>query len=369
MTGQTFIVVVDDDEAHLAFAAEVLGREGYAVRTFADAISALDHCTREAPALVISDVMMPEIGGFELQGRYSRQFPERSTPFVFLSSLSDAHTITRGLDAGADDYLQKPVDPAVLMAKVRAILRRRRRATQSSFRGDLGAFPLSSLFRFCETQGLTGYVDFFVGDTLHSLQFRAGQIVGDGAEETLSRLSEVAAAPFVVHSAVVDFAALGCGTAPPPRTAAELPLGRLSTVRLRSKVFQVQTEVVGDGPRFVVSIVLVDARTVWKHSERVPEDVEPSQVAAAIDRLHDYIEQKLNDRMAEELLRRAAAAVGRRDEFHELFDTGFDRFRARDFTGAIEHWERALAIDPSNAALPVNIRIAREKAVAAATGG
>ena len=98
-----------------------------------------------------------------------------------------------------------PQDPKVLKAKVRAILRRRWRAAQSSFRGDLGAFPLASLLRFCETQGLTGFVDFFAGDTLLSLRFKAGQIDDPAAEATLGRLAELTEAPFVVHSAAVDF--------------------------------------------------------------------------------------------------------------------------------------------------------------------
>jgi len=365
MLDRTVIMLVDDDETQLALVGDVLEREGYAVQRFVDPACALDHCLREAPSLVISDIMMPEIGGFELQSRYARQFPERTTPFVFLSSLGDAHTITRGLDAGADDYLQKPVDPAVLKARVRAILRRRRRTAQTSFRGDLEAFPLSSLLRFCEAQGLTGYVDFFAGDTLLSLRFRAGQMDDPSAEATLTRLSDLTAAPFVVHSAALDFTELRGARARVLPPASEPPLGRLSTVRLHSKVFQVQTELVGDDPRFVVSVVLVDARTVWKHAERVPDEAPSDSVAAAIDRLHDHIEQRLNDRMAEELLRRATAVTGRREEFHELFDQGFDRFRAQDFTGAIACWERALVIEPTNAALPVNIKIAREKIAAA----
>jgi CheY-like chemotaxis protein len=369
MTELIRIVVVDDDETQLAFATAVLQGQGFEVHPFAEAVRALEYCVAEAPSLVISDVLMPEVGGFELHARYFERFPERATPFVFLSSLSDASSIARGLDEGADDYLQKPIDPQVLKAKVRAILRRRRRTAQSSFRGDLQAFPIPALLRFCEVQGLTGYVDVFVGNRLLSLRFKAGQVDDPSAAETLTELANVRAAAFVVHSTPIDFEQLA-GQRPSQPPMAERPLGRLSSVRLHRKVFQVQTELVGDDPQFVVSIVTVDSRTVWKHGERVPADLTPAAIAAAIDQMHDQIEHKLDARMTEELLARAAPmAEARREQFAALFDEGFDRFRAQDYPGAVACWERAHAIDPSNGAIAVNLRIAREKSEASVAAG
>ncbi|HEX7601479.1 MAG TPA: response regulator [Polyangiaceae bacterium] len=351
---------MDDDAAQLAVVREALERAGYAVRDFTDAQRALEECALEAPALVISDVMMPEVGGFELQATYARRFPERSTPFVFLSSASDASTIARGLDAGADDFLQKPIDSSVLEAKVRAILRRRWRAAQNSFRGDLRLFPLSRLLRFCETQGLTGFVDFFIGDTLRSLRFKAGQMDDPAAEETLGHLTDLDAAPFVVHSAAVDFAELGSPKRRSVPPGPERAMGRVSSVRLNKKVFLIQTELAGDPPQFMVSVVLVDGRTAWKHSELVAADLAPSAISESIDRVHEHIEKKLTDHMAEKLLGHAGHP-GRRQEFHALFDEGFDQFRARDFAAAIRCWERALELEPGNAALLVNLKIARQK--------
>lgn len=358
------IVIVDDDEAQLAFASELLESDGFEVRAFSDAALALEHCAREAPALVLADVIMPGVGGFDLQARYAKRFPERTTPFVFLSSLTDAAAIVRGLESGADDFLRKPIEAAILKAKVRAILRRRRRATGSSFRGDLARFPLPRLLRFCEAHGLSGFVDVFSGDVLLSLRFRAGQIDDPEADTTLTRIAELESAPFIVHSWPVDFHELGDGhvpraTAPPP--SGDSPLGRVSSVRLKTRLFQIETEVVGEDPAFVVSIVSVEGRTVWKHSERIPAETSPREVAERIDAQHDGIEARLNDRFASQLLELQRNAPSMREQFHRLFDEGFDKFRARDYLGAIESWERALAIDPSSSALRVNVGVAREK--------
>ncbi len=364
MTSGQPIVIVDDDAAQLGLASAVLEAEGFAVQCFSDATAALEFCARAAPALVVSDVVMPLVSGFELQARYSKRFPERTTPFVFLSSLDDAGAVVRGLDAGADDFLRKPIEPAVLTAKVRAILRRRRRAAASSFHGDLARFPLPSLLRFCEAQGLTGFVDVFDRDVLLSLRFRAGQIDDDDADATLNRLVELESGAFIVHSSPVDFGELGDLQAPrpamPPPTH-ETALGRLTSVRLNRRVFQIETEIVGIEPRFIVSAVSVEGRTVWKHSVRVTGEARPEDLAARIDEQHDAIEAKLNARFAEQLVQGQENAAGRRDQFHRLFDEGFDRFRARDYEGAIESWERALAIDPSSTSLRVNVRVAREK--------
>ena len=363
MTEVLPVVVVDDDEIQLEAVSAVLRGDGYVVHCFSDVTRALDHCAVQPPALVLSDVIMPGTSGFDLQARYARRFPERSTPFVFLSSLGDASAIVRGLEAGAGDFLRKPIEPAVLKAKVRAILRRRRRAASSSFRGDLSRFALPSLLRFCEAQGLTGFVDVFAGDVLISLRFRAGQIDDPDAEGTLTRLTELTAAPFVVHSAPVDFDALGDRHAPrrslPPQL--DRPLGRVSSVRLNRTVFQIQTETSGEDPPFVVSVVTIDGRSVWKHSQRAPAGAGPREIAAMIDAQHDQIEGRFNDHFTAQLVAKQRSDPGRREEFHRLFDEGFDRFRVRDYGGAIERWERALAIDPSSAALRVNVNVARGK--------
>ncbi|MBI2392374.1 MAG: response regulator [Deltaproteobacteria bacterium] len=361
------IVIVDDDSSQLAVASTVLEAEGFTVHCFTEAASALEHCAREAPALVLSDVVMPVASGFDFHARYAQRFPERTTPFVFLSSLGDPTAMVRGLDAGADDFLRKPIEPAVLTAKVRAILRRRRRAVATTFRGDLSRFPLPSLLRFCEAHGLTGFVDVFDGDVLLALRFRAGQIDDPDADTTLTRISELEKAPFIVHSSPVDFGELGDGHAPRPSSAAEtggVPIGRVSSVRLVRRVFQVETGVFGDEPRFVVSAVSVEGRTVWKHSTRVASDAGAADLAARIDEQHDAIEAKLNARFAEQVLERQTSPSGRREQFHRLFDEGFDKFRGRDYQGAIDSWEHALAIDPSSTSLRVNVRVAREKLAA-----
>ncbi len=362
MTRRGTVVAVDDDELVLEFLRQVLTQDGFEVSCFTDGNRALAHCEESEPALVISDVLMPELDGLELQAAYARLFPSRLTPFIFLSSLQDTHTVVTGLESGADDYLTKPVDPEILTAKVRAVVRRAHRVRGTSFRGDLGQMALPALLKFCETKGLTGYLDVFSGDSVTTLRFRGGQVDEADADRHLERLCELASGPFVVHSSPVDFGELSPRrfriTSP---ASSQAPLGRVSGIRLNQKLFQLQTEVTGEVQQFVVSVVTVDGRTVWKRSERVPDEATTQEIQGQIDQQHDALESQVEQRMAEELAKHKTTAEDRRARFHQLFDQGYECYRAHDYVGAIAHWQQAHALDPTNHTVLVNLKVVMDK--------
>lgn len=115
------IIVVDDDRSVRDAAAEYLESHGYRVRTAANA-AALDSALEERPAdLVILDVMMPGEDGLSVCRRLMRKGP----PVLFVSALGGTIDRIVGLELGASDYLPKPFDPRELLARVRAVLRRR----------------------------------------------------------------------------------------------------------------------------------------------------------------------------------------------------------------------------------------------------
>lgn len=117
------LFVVDDDDAFVGLARGALSTLGHVV-TFHDARAALDAAAARAPDLVVSEIVLRELGGFGLLSRLVRQHPERPPRFLFVSSLADDDTHTQCLEAGADDYLAKPVSAAVLRARAKVLLRR-----------------------------------------------------------------------------------------------------------------------------------------------------------------------------------------------------------------------------------------------------
>ena len=117
------ILLVEDDEVIREATAESLRRDGFEVRMAGTGPDGLAAFREREPSLAILDVMLPGFGGVELCREIRR---DSQVPIVFLSARTDAIDIVLGLEAGADDYVTKPFEPAVLAARVRAALRRAR---------------------------------------------------------------------------------------------------------------------------------------------------------------------------------------------------------------------------------------------------
>ncbi|HET6439430.1 MAG TPA: HD domain-containing phosphohydrolase, partial [Anaeromyxobacter sp.] len=119
------VLVVDDNDELLAYVARQLAEE-FRVRTAADADGALRQVKEELPDLVVSDLMMPGRSGAELLQALRGEPATRHVPFVLLTARADAESRVEGLEAGADDYLAKPFNPAELRARIRSLLARGR---------------------------------------------------------------------------------------------------------------------------------------------------------------------------------------------------------------------------------------------------
>jgi len=120
VTGER-ILVVDDEPSILDLVGMYLEREGYRVETAADGAQALQLVQERSPALLVLDLMLPEVDGFEVCRRVRAT---SSLPILMLTARDDDVDKIVGLELGADDYLTKPFNPRELVARVKAILRR-----------------------------------------------------------------------------------------------------------------------------------------------------------------------------------------------------------------------------------------------------
>ena len=112
------VLVVDDDAASLSALFECLRRAGHRVLGARDGASALERAENGKPALILLDVMMPDLDGFETCKRLKRNAATADIPVLFLTALTDTSEKLKGFEAGAVDYLTKPVIPALLLARV-----------------------------------------------------------------------------------------------------------------------------------------------------------------------------------------------------------------------------------------------------------
>lgn len=118
------ILLVDDEEDILDFVGYNLRKEGFNVLTSLNGRDALKLAKSNTPHLILLDLMMPEMDGIETCQELKR-FPElKDTIIVFFTARSEDFTQILGLDAGADDYITKPIKPSVLISKVNSLLRR-----------------------------------------------------------------------------------------------------------------------------------------------------------------------------------------------------------------------------------------------------
>jgi DNA-binding response OmpR family regulator len=123
--GAPLVLVADDDEDILGLVSFRLERSGYEVAAAKDGEEALRLARKLSPALVVLDVMMPRLDGYEVARRLREDEATRGIPVILLTALAHEADVARGFESGADDYLRKPFSPQELAARVQAVLGRR----------------------------------------------------------------------------------------------------------------------------------------------------------------------------------------------------------------------------------------------------
>ena len=121
------ILIVDDDHILRSVLKRTLEQQGYQVTTVASGTQALKSFTDNPPDLIVSDVSMPEMDGFEFCRILRSQPSGQLIPFIFLSARSDVEDRIQGHSIGADDYLTKPFEVKELIAKIESAIERTRR--------------------------------------------------------------------------------------------------------------------------------------------------------------------------------------------------------------------------------------------------
>ena len=118
------IFIVDDDVDTLKLVGLILQRQGYDVRVASSGSQALSMMQSDVPDLLLLDIMMPEMDGMETCNEI-RQIPElRNSIVIFLTARGEDYSQIAGFEAGADDYVTKPIKPKVLISRIKALLRR-----------------------------------------------------------------------------------------------------------------------------------------------------------------------------------------------------------------------------------------------------
>ncbi len=137
------ILLVDDEQDILEIVGYNLTQEGYKIVIASNGKEAISVAKKERPQLIIMDVMMPEMDGMEACENI-RKIPELSNVIItFLTARSEDYSQVAGFDAGADDYIAKPIKPKLLVSKVKALLRRLKEDVSSSENLNVGGIEIN----------------------------------------------------------------------------------------------------------------------------------------------------------------------------------------------------------------------------------
>lgn len=161
---QAKILVVDDDEKNVKLLQALLMPRGYTVATASNGQEALQQVAAEAPDLILLDVMMPILNGFEVCLRLKNDPDTRLIPIVIMTALGQVEERIQGIEAGADDFLTKPVHRDELLARMRTSLRLKRTvetklALLQSMKAYLANFVPQSVQRMLDTHPETLELD------------------------------------------------------------------------------------------------------------------------------------------------------------------------------------------------------------------
>ena len=192
--GPLNVLVVDDDKRYREYAAEPFRKRGDTVRTTADGLEALAMCIEQPPDVVLTDVQMPRMDGWQLL-RLLRARPElASVPIVFLTSLDGDAERLKGYQLGVDAYIPKPYTPDELLVRVHRIVMRARSSLptfteRTTLRGELEHVAPSSLFSIMEVEKKTGSL-LLMGPSVARVFFKDGRALRaeiEGSPSTSSR--------------------------------------------------------------------------------------------------------------------------------------------------------------------------------------
>ena len=137
------ILLVDDEEDILEFLSYNLRKEGYKIKTASNGKSALKILEKFNPDLIILDVMMPEMDGIEVCESIRKNEKNDDVLILFLTARSEDYSELAGFSAGADDYITKPIKPKLLVSRVNAILKRKRKTNETNSPISIGEININ----------------------------------------------------------------------------------------------------------------------------------------------------------------------------------------------------------------------------------
>ncbi len=203
------ILIVDDNPSVLKLLNISLKKAGYDIIEAENGEAAFDLANTEKPDLIISDIMMPQMDGLELCWMIRENSEIPMVPFIFLTSFDDPETEIKGFRAGADKYLNKPIERKDLLERVDELLQRNRKlktyenetSDKKAFEGDLSDLSIVELVQMLNLNKKSGILNITSNDEgkiyLKGGQLHAAECAGKVGEDAVYKLVENETGKFI----------------------------------------------------------------------------------------------------------------------------------------------------------------------------
>ena len=187
------ILIVDDNPSVLKLLNISLSKAGYEIVEAANGEVAFQVANKEIPDLIISDIMMPQMDGIELCWMIRENSEVPLVPFIFLTSFDDSEMEIRGFRAGADEYLNKPIDRKELLERVEGLLNRTEKLktiddttdAKKAFEGDLKDLSIVELVQMLNLNKKSGILHI-EGKSKGEIYLKGGHLIGAKTEKKAS---------------------------------------------------------------------------------------------------------------------------------------------------------------------------------------
>ncbi len=178
------ILIADDDEKVVALLRSSLQKEGYQTSEAFDGAAALELAKKQLPDLILADVTMPEMDGFEFCRRIRENDATAHIPFIFLTAKGELNDKVQGLNLGADDYIAKPFHISEVTARIKSILQRMmmlsqhpQTAEESDLKGNLEQMHLPEVIQTLSMNQKTGGLKINSNNRTGKIYFESGEVV------------------------------------------------------------------------------------------------------------------------------------------------------------------------------------------------
>ena len=342
------IFIIDDDKDQLYYLENLL-KDRYDVTTFDNAKSAMLVLDEIEPDIIISDIIMPDIDGFEFAKNYKELYIHRDTIIIFLSAIDDPETICFMLKEGAYDYITKPISEKVLLTKIEKALAYLDEKRSRKIILNLEDSDREKIIDLVSNKYYNSKIIFEEnGKVVACFKVFNGEITEDIKNKILNNKGKI----------VIEHLSLQYDKTFIKSKANKIKgKGLLSKIQIGEKIITIQTEVLSYPQLHIQSIADLNGKILDKIIFNVDEDWDEQTLGEKISELHN----RLENRIKEKILSKLNQNKREEKDFITLLEEGFDRYRENDFEGALRIWREAKRLKPDDKILEVNINILMKK--------